>query len=234
MKFGSFNKVILLNYIVIKIENINSDFANNIKNMVDSMDYKTYYHNLKKIGINVAPLYFNLSIFGKNVQIVKMIKGMTMQQFMENQDVKVEEKVKKIKCLLLIYKKTLKDDVCIDLNMQNFIILKNNLVYIDFIPALYKSNIKKLNHISDYLKSYLDVNLAMCNLINYILRSMLYLDRNNLTKVFCDVSSIINEIFNIKVDTRKNKNCILLQDYMKGKLELEQYEKEYQKNKKFK
>ena len=232
MKTGSFNKVILLNHIVIKIENINSNFASNIKTTVDSLNYKKYYRDLKMIGINVAPLFINLNIFYKNIQIVKKVKGVTLQQFMENPNVKIKEKIKKIENLLLIYKKTLNEDVCIDLNMQNFIISKNDLVYIDFIPSIYKSKIKKLNHISNYLESYLEVNLAMCGLINYVLRSMLYLDRKRLIEVFMILISLINKTFGIEIDFRKNENCILLQDYMEGKLELKQYEKEYQKNRK--
>ena len=72
----------------------------------------------------------------------------------------------------------------------------------------------------------------MCGLINYVLRSMLYLDRKRLIEVFMTLISLINKTFGIEIDFRKNENCILLQDYMEGKLELKQYEKEYQKNRK--
>lgn len=226
---GSFNKVVIIKNKVLKVENIDSSFSKKLKEQIDSNKYKKYYKELKKAKIDVATLYLNFSIFGSNVQLEEYIRGTSLQEYIENRDINIDDKLIKMKQLIDIYKKTLTIDACLDLNMKNFIISDNRLVYIDFTPSIYKSKIKCIKNRTDYLNSYLDSELAIGNLINYFLRAVLYLDKDELKKIILELKLIIYEKLKLDLVLEKNIKCSLIIDYIEEKITKEEYEYKYQK-----
>ena len=225
---GSFNKILIIKNKVFKIEKVVDLYSHNILVNIDS-DHKKYYEDLKKIKIDVAKLYFDKKIFGKNVEVQEYIKGINLSHYMENRNIPVDEKINMLKKLLIIYKKTINEDVSLDLNMKNFIISENKLIYIDLVPAIYKSLLPKDDIEKDeYINYYLNINLAIANIINYFLRSLIYLPKYKLKKILKKVKIMIKELLDINLDMSKNKKANLINEYINGNMSYQEYEEIYQ------
>ena len=225
---GSFNKIIVIKNKVFKIENIDDLYSKNILSNF-SHNSKTYYEDLKKLGINVARLYFDKKIFGKNIEIQEYIPGESLALYMEDKKVPINDKLDYYEKLLIIYRKTLSSDVALDLNMKNFIISNGDLIYVDLVPSIYKSKLSKENVENDEYKNYyLNNNLAIANVTNYFLRSIVYLPKEELRIVLLKLKVIVKELFDFELDLSKNKKSNLFIEYICGGMEYEQYEKQYQ------
>ncbi|MGM9877091.1 MAG: hypothetical protein ACI33S_00425 [Bacilli bacterium] len=225
---GSFNKILIIKNKVFKIEKVVDSYSYNILANTDS-DHKKYYEDLKKIEIDVAKLYFDKKIFGKNVEVQEYIKGINLSHYMENKNISVEEKINMLKKLLIIYKKTINEDVSLDLNMKNFIISENKLIYIDLVPAIYKSLLPKDDIEKDeYINYYLNINLAIANIINYFLRSIIYLPKYKLKEILKKVKIMIKELLDVNLDMSKNKKANLINEYINSNMSYQEYEDIYQ------
>lgn len=225
---GSFNKIIVIKNKVFKIENVADLYSKNILLSFDC-NHKAYYDDLKKLGIDVARLYFDKKIFGKNIEIQEYISGESLASYMEKKDVSIDDKLNCYKKLLIIYKKTLSSDAALDLNMKNFIIKNGNLVYVDLVPSIYKSKLSQENIDNDEYKNYyLNKNLAIANVTNYFLRSIAYLPKEELKIILLKVKIIVKELFDFELDLSRNKKSDLFVEYIHGNMEYEQYEEQYQ------
>ena len=225
---GSFNKIIVIKNKVFKIENVDDLYSKNILSNF-SHNSKTYYEDLKKLGINVARLYFDKKIFGKNIEIQEYIPGESLALYMEDKKVPINDKLDYYEKLLIIYRKTLSSDVALDLNMKNFIISNGDLIYVDLVPSIYKSKLSKENVENDEYKNYyLNNNLAIANVTNYFLRSIVYLPKEELRIILLKLKVIVKELFDFELDLSKNKKSNLFIEYICGVMEYEQYEKQYQ------
>ena len=194
---GSFNKIIVIKNKVFKIENVDDLYSKNILSNF-SHNSKTYYEDLKKLGINVARLYFDKKIFGKNIEIQEYIPGESLALYMEDKKVPINDKLDYYEKLLIIYRKTLSSDVALDLNMKNFIISNGDLIYVDLVPSIYKSKLSKENVENDEYKNYyLNNNLAIANVTNYFLRSIVYLPKEELRIILLKLRLLL-------------KNCLTL------------------------
>ena len=225
---GSFNKILIIRNKVFKIEKVVDSYSHNVLANIDS-DHKKYYEDLKKIEIDVAKLYYDKKIFGKNVEVQEYIKGINLSHYMENKKISIEKKINMLKKLLIIYKKTINEDVSLDLNMKNFIISENKLIYIDLVPAIYKSLLPKDDIEKDeYINYYLNINLAIANIINYFLRSLIYLPKYKLKEILKKVKIMIKELLDINLDMSKNKKANLINEYIYGNMSYQEYEEIYQ------
>ena len=225
---GSFNKILIIRNKVFKIEKVVDSYSHNVLANIDS-DHKKYYEDLKKIKIDVAKLYYDKKIFGKNVEVQEYIKGINLSHYMENKKIPIEKKINMLKKLLIIYKKTINEDVSLDLNMKNFIISENKLIYIDLVPAIYKSLLPKYDIEKDeYINYYLNINLAIANIINYFLRSIIYLPKYKLKEILKKVKIMIKELLDINLDMSKNKKANLINEYIYGNMSYQEYEEIYQ------
>ena len=225
---GSINKIIILNNIVIKIECINDLYTKNIVLSLDN-NHKKYYDDLKKLKIDVAKLYYDKKIFGINFQIQEYIKGKTLASLMKDKKVLINKKIYYFKELLFIYRKTLISDISIDLNMKNFIIKDDKLIYVDLIPSIYKSKISNKNVENDEYKNYyLNTNLAICNLINYFFRSVIYLSKEELIDLLNVLKKIVFKTLKIRLDLSKNKKSNLIYEYLISNMSYKEYEYIYQ------
>ena len=225
---GSFNKILIIRNKVFKIEKVVDSYSHNVLANIDS-DHKKYYEDLKKIKIDVAKLYYDKKIFGKNVEVQEYIKGINLSHYMENKKTPIKKKINMLKKLLIIYKKTINEDVSLDLNMKNFIISENKLIYIDLVPAIYKSLLPKDDIEKDeYINYYLNINLAIANIINYFLRSIIYLPKYKLKEILKKVKIMIKELLDINLDMSKNKKANLINEYIYGNMSYQEYEEIYQ------
>lgn len=225
---GSFNKILIIRNKVFKIEKVVDSYSHNVLANIDS-DHKKYYEDLKKIKIDVAKLYYDKKIFGKNVEVQEYIKGINLSHYMENKKIPIEKKINMLKKLLIIYKKTINEDISLDLNMKNFIISENKLIYIDLVPAIYKSLLPKDDIEKDeYINYYLNINLAIANIINYFLRSIIYLPKYKLKEILKKVKIMIKELLDINLDMSKNKKANLINEYIYGNMSYQEYEEIYQ------
>ena len=225
---GSVNKILIIRNKVFKIEKVVDSYSHNVLANIDS-DHKKYYEDLKKIKIDVAKLYYDKKIFGKNVEVQESIKGINLSHYMDNKKIPIEKKIIMLKKLLIIYKKTINEDVSLDLNMKNFIISENKLIYIDLVPAIYKSLLPKDDIEKDeYINYYLNINLAIANIINYFLRSIIYLPKYKLKEILKKVKIMIKELLDINLDMSKNKKANLINEYIYGNMSYQEYEEIYQ------
>ena len=99
---GSFNKIIVIKNKVFKIENVDDLYSKNILSNF-SHNSKTYYEDLKKLGINVARLYFDKKIFGKNIEIQEYIPGESLALYMEDKKVPINYELDFYEKLLISY-----------------------------------------------------------------------------------------------------------------------------------
>lgn len=234
MKRGSFNKIYKLGNLVIKIDTEKDSFSKIVMDEMDSKKYIRYEKDLNKCGIKTSKLYF-YTTFPKTILIEKNIHGKTLQEIMNDKDVSIKDKLILIKKLLLIYKQTENSNVCIDCNLKNFILNKNDLVYIDFVPSLYKDKIIKSDNkrIEDYKKIYLSSNLQLISIMNYVLKSLIYLKKDELKEVRNQIIMYIHEIFELNafldsenVVVKKKK---LINKYIEEDMSLVEFNKEYNK-----
>lgn len=234
MKIGSFNKIYKLGNLIIKIDTDKDKFSNLIIKEMDSKKYIKYKKDLNKSGIKTSKIYFYIT-FPKTILVEQNIKGENLQDIMNNQNIKLKDKLILIKKLLLIYKKIYKENVCIDCNLKNFILNNDELVYIDFVPSLYKRKIKKVNNniLNDYKELYINSNIQLISILNYILKSLMYLPKGDLKEIKELIINYIESEFNINIFIDSNNVVIkknkLLDRYIYGDMNKEKFNLEYQK-----
>ena len=223
---GSFNKVYKIGNLIIKIDYYDEYFSN-IRSTVDTFEYKKYYKDLNDLGIKTAKLYLSIKLFNRNIQIEEFIKGISVQDFVSLK-IDLKDKLKIIKELILIYKKTINTDVKLDMNLKNFIIRDNEIIYIDFTPATYKSHIlKNYKNIDSYARTYLDTSLIMNNLISYYLRGNINLSKEELKSNLINIRQLIESVLNEKLDKNNSIRLNLIEDYIYSDESIEEYDKKY-------
>lgn len=234
MKRGSFNKIYKIGNLVIKIDSDKDKFSNLIIKEMDSKKYIKYQKDLNKCGIKTSKIYF-YTTFPKTILIEQNIEGNNLQDIMNDESIKLKDKLILIKKLLLIYKKVYKENVCIDCNLKNFILNNNELIYIDFVPSLYKDKINRVDNIvlDDYKKLYIDNSMQLISILNYILKSLIYLSKEELKLIKEEIIGYIESEFNMNIviygDNVVMKKNILLDEYINGSMNKDEYVFEYQK-----
>jgi len=232
MRNGSFNKIYKIGNMVIKINKDKNTFSKLIMKEMDNKKYKRYQKDLNKIGIKTSKIYFNICNI---IFIEKYIKGKTLQEIIEDTKISLNKKISLLKKFLKVYKRTLNTNICIDCNMQNFIINKNDIYYIDFVPSLYRNKINEVNNnfLKDYKQLYIDTKLQLLNIINYVIKSMFYLDINKLKEFKNNLINYIEKNFRITLDFNYNnitlKKFDLINKYIEGYISKEDFDKEYKK-----
>jgi len=232
MQKGSFNKIYKIGNIILKINKCEDNFSKLIMKEIDSKKYKKYQKNLNKIGIKTSKIYFNID----NLLFVeKYIKGQTLQEIIEDKKISINKKITLLKKLLKIYKRTLNTNICIDCNMKNYIVNKKEIYYIDFMPSLYRNKIINVenNILKDYKMLYIDTKLQLLSIINYVLKSMMYLDIKKLEEFRNNLINYIEKNFKIILKFNYQNITIkkyeLINKYIDGYIGKEDYYKEYKK-----
>lgn len=232
MKRGSFNKIYKIGNVVIKIDADKNPFSQIVMNEMDSKKYLRYEKDLNKCGIKTSKIYF-YTTFPKTILVEKNIRGRNLQEIMDDEKVSLKEKLTLLKKLLLIYKKTENTNVCIDCNLKNFILNNNELIYIDFVPSLYKEKIEESTSliIEDYKDLYLCTDIQLISIMNYVLKSLMYLSKEELQKMRDEITKIIVETFNSNL-VIESKNVVLkkkelINSYIEDEIDLGEFNIQY-------
>lgn len=213
MKQGTFNKILKIGNLIIKISKEHSSISSEMAKM-GSDDIKQYEQDIKMTGVNTSKVYLYLKRKKKTLIIQEYISGYTIQEFFENENIKSVEKLKIFKELILLYQKTLKNNnLCLDWNLKNFIISNGKIVYIDYVPALYKNCIEKVEseRLNQYIESYLDRQVQLAGIISYAIVPFLKEDKKSLRKIYFSMINCIEEILNIKLDSSNIPNHVYIQ-----------------------
>ena len=232
MQKGSFNIVYKIGNIILKIKKYEDNFSKLIIKNMDNKRYKKYQKDLNKIGIKTSKIYLNV---GNILFVEKYIKGNTLQQTIESESVSIAKKISLLKKFLKLYKYTLNSNICIDCNMKNFIINKNDIYYIDFVPSLYKDKIDKVNnkYLSDYKLLYLDTKLQLLSIVNYVLKSMFYLNLEELMEFRNNLIKYIEKNFKLSLkinyQNEYSRKYELINKYIDGYINQDEFYKEYKK-----
>ena len=234
MKRGSFNKIYKIGKLVLKIDTKKDKFSNLIMKEIDSKNYIKYQKDLNSNGIKTSKIYFYMR-FPVNILIEKNIKGNSLQEILEDEKINLKYKLLLVKKLLLIYKQIENNKVCIDFNFKNFILNQNELVYIDFVPSLYKSKIEKISNkdLKDYKELYTNKEIQLTSIMNYLLRALIYLSKEELIDIKTEISEYIEKNFNTQLlqqsDNVVIKKMKLLNKYIYENIDKKEYNEEYKK-----
>lgn len=235
MKQGSFNKIFKVGSLIIKISKEHSSITKEIAKM-GSEDIKKYEKDIRETGVDTSKVYLNLKMKDKILILQKYIDGLTLQDFFEKEDLSNILKLKIFKELILLYNKTkVNDNLCLDWNLKNFIIYDNKIVYIDYVPALYKDKIENIRHdrLEQYIQSYLDRKIQLAGIISYAIVPFFKEDKKELSKIFYSMITIIKEILNIDlVDIANNdhvylKKMEIINNYLNSEQEYDSFLEDY-------
>ncbi len=229
MESGTFNNIKKIGNYVVKISK-NDALANQIMNEMHSRNVYAYMKDINDVGIKTGKLYGYYNILDYNIMIQEFINGITIQDHLGN-NIPIKDRLEAFKKFLLVYKNSkYNDNLCLDWNLKNFILSKNDIYYIDFIPCLYKDKIiqSSSDNLHQYKESYLDNNIQIAGILGYaimpFINSLSIYDANNTYK---EMKDMINEKVNISINNNliNSKNHVYfykifqIENYLKGNIE---------------
>ena len=226
---GSFINCKIIGNKIIKISKEEDDYSKLIKKEIDSKNYLKYQSDLKKNNVDVANLYLSIEIFNKLIQVEEYIKGENLNNYFININNLIIDKLTLMKKMIDLYKRLLNSDVTVDFNFNNFIIHDDRLIYIDFIPSIYKSNIIYNGVIDEYKRIVLDKNYCLLNMISYLLKAMLSLSKEELADVLNKVLVMIDNL-NININlSSDHQRFNLFNEYLNSDMNLVDFYNIYDK-----
>ena len=226
---GSFINCKIIGNKIIKISKEEDDYSKLIKKEIDSKNYLKYQSDLKKNNVDVANLYLSIEIFNKLIQVEEYIKGENLNNYFININNLIIDKLTLMKKMLELYKRLLNSDVTVDFNFNNFIIHDDRIIYIDFIPSIYKSNIIYNGVIDEYKRIVLDKNYCLLNMISYLLKAMLSLSKEELADVLNKVLVMIDNL-NININlSSDHQRFNLFNEYLNSDMNLVDFYNIYDK-----
>lgn len=197
---------------------------------------KKYEQDINSIGIKTSKIYFYLKSKNKSLILQEFINGYTLQEYFESPDVSNTDKLKMFRELIVLYGKTLQDDnLCLDWNLKNFIISKGNIVYIDYVPALYKDRIEKIksDRLEQYKASYLDRQVQLAGIISYAIVPFFNDDKQSLKEIYQAMIDCVSSILNIdfsQVNLSEHvyiKKMKIISDYINGNQSRDSFIEQY-------
>lgn len=216
MKQGTFNKIFRVGNLIVKISKEHSSISREIAKM-GSGDVKGYEEDIRTVGINTSKVYMYSMLGDRTFILQRYIDGCTLQEFFENKDVSNLEKLKAFKELILLYKKSLKNDnLCLDWNLKNFIVSKGSIYYIDYVPALYKDRIMSTNseRLTQYKESYLDRQVQLAGIVSYAIVPFFSEEKESMNLAFKTMVNCIRCVLGVDFDSVNNKDNVYIQKMM--------------------
>ena len=214
---------------IIKISKEEDEYSKLIRKEIDSKNYIKYQKDLKNNNVDVANLYLSVKVLNKIIQVEEYINGINLNDYFIDKNNLIIDKLSLMNKMLELYKKLLNTDVAVDFNYNNFIYHDNRLTYIDFVPAIYKSNIVYNGIVDEYKKVILDNNYKLLNMICYLLKAMLYLSKEELNDVLRKVLIMIDNLnLNINLNSDNYRFNSLI-DYINSDMKLEDFYQKYDK-----
>lgn len=200
---GSFLDCKIIGNKIIKVSKEEDEYSRLIKEEIDDGKYLKYQKDLKDNDVDVANLYLSIRVFNKLIQIEEYIKGENLNDYFIDKNNLIVDKLSLMKRMLELYKRLLNTDVAVDFNYNNYIVHDDQITYIDFVPTLYKSNIKYNGVVDEYKKIIKDNNYKLLNMISYLLKAMLYLPKEELNNILRNTLIMIDNL-NLDINLLSN------------------------------
>lgn len=222
MKKGTFNKVIRFGNIILKLSTEHTSIANEMLKL-DAKNIKKYEQDIRNVGINTSKVYFSCYLNEKNIILQQFIDGKTVQEYLDCEEISSKDKLILFKKIVEMYKLSLSNEnLCLDWNLNNFIIQNNEIYYVDYVPALYKDKIKSVN--SDMLRQYqlslIDKQIQLAGIVTYAIVPFFDMVKNDLSEIYYSMKKIIETILNVNMRYETNaehvylKKLKILEDYL--------------------
>lgn len=234
MKKGTFNKIIKIGNIVLKFSTPHSSIAKEMLNL-DSKNIKKYEADIKNVGIKTSKVYFYSSFQDKDLIIQEYIDGLTIQEYLDSDEFSPLDKLKVFKKIVEMYKMSLSDEnLCLDWNLNNFILKNDDIYYIDYVPAFYKDQIKSVNseRLKQYQQSLIDTKIQMAGIISYAIVSFFDEEKQELKRVYEEMKKFSCEILKIDFSDVGSshvyiKKLLILEDYLNSVIGKNQFLYDY-------
>lgn len=235
MKQGTFNKIFRIGNFIVKLSKEHSSVSKEIS-MMGSDDIKKYESDIKATGVSTSKVYLHLKSKNKSLILQEYIDGYTLQEFFESVEISNVDKLKMFRELIVLYRKTLKNDnLCLDWNLKNFIISNGEIFYIDYVPALYKDHIEQVTseRLEQYKASYLDKQVQLAGIISYAIVPFFDEDKLLLNDVYNSMISCIEEILGIRFQNLSLPNHVyikklaIISEYLSSCQSYEEFIKQY-------
>ena len=222
MRKGTFNKIIRFGNIILKLSTEHTSIANEMLKL-DAKDIKKYEQDIKNVGINTSKVYFSWYLNEKNIILQQFIDGKTVQEYLDCEEISSKDKLILFKRIVEMYKLSLSNEnLCLDWNLNNFIIQNNEIYYVDYVPALYKDKIKSVN--SDMLRQYqlslIDKQIQLSGIITYAIVPFFDMPKKELFEIYYSMKKIIATILKVEMNYKTNtehvyiKKLMILEDYL--------------------
>lgn len=225
MKFGTFNRVFKIGNIVIKLSRDKQELISLLK-LSSLKKIKKYEKSINLMdNIETGKIYLTFRFFNIICIIQNYIEGLTIEEFLLSDGVKLEDKIMIINKFLRLYFANCQSHVIIDWNMKNFIINKENLILIDLYPILYREDLKQItdSRLKPYIEVLLDFKEQCIAIITYILIYLINYDIDKVIEIYALISNNVMEKlkFNIDKYITENKSLYcsklkLIIDYLNG------------------
>lgn len=215
MNNGTYTNITLLNGLVHKKIMPNSIAEKKILELIGKDNITPYINRIKGIVKLPNLCYYN----DENEEIVQdFIDLPNIDEYLSKVDIFNDNVVKIFENLTKIYSNVKKcKDVTIDFNLLNFLVGKDELIYVDVVPPLFKNDIKKINkkEFESQKQLFLNYELQLKSMICYFLQpfiikneskqnlKLLYLKLKDILKtcgVADDLSKKFNHIFSYRFE----------------------------------
>lgn len=234
MRKGTFNKIIRVGNIVFKLSLEHSSVAKEMLKL-HSKNIKQYEGDIRDVGIKTSKVYFAYSIDDKNLIVQEFINGMTIQEYFDSDNVSSSDKLKVFKKVVEMYKLSLSNEnLCLDWNLNNFVLNNNDIYYVDYVPALYKDKIQSINsnRLKQYQLSLLDKKIQMAGIISYAIMPFFNESKDNLYSIYNMMKQIIGEMLQVHFDRDDIEHVYLqklslLEKYLTSDMEKDDFLNEY-------
>ena len=222
MKKGTFNKIIRFGNVILKLSTEHNSIANEMLKL-DAKDIKKYEKDIRNVGINTSKVYLSWYLNEKNIILQQFIDGKTVQEYLDCEEISPKDKLILFKRIVEMYKLSLSNEnLCLDWNLNNFIIQHNEVYYVDYVPALYKDKIKSVD--SDMLRQYqlslIDKQIQLSGIVTYAIVPFFDMSKEKLSEVYYSMKKTIETILNVDMNYKTNadhvyiKKLLVLEDYL--------------------
>lgn len=229
MKKGSYSSVEKYGFFVIKkikpITKIEETIYRNLNCYGKTV--LRYVKDIRGVGIKCADIYYA----SNQTVIEEYIKGDTIDKYI-NSDIDKNKKIDIIKRVLDMFKLSLvNDNLRIDWNLKNFIISKNSIILIDFIPCIYvdKLNTIKSGITRDLYELYKNLDIQLMGIIGYSIFPFLEYEKKEFEQIYKDIYNYADKIY--KIDKSKKHifvdRILLIDEYLTSDMSREDFVNKY-------
>lgn len=119
----------------------------------------------------------------------------------------------------------------IDWNLNNFILNKDEIFLIDYIPSLYMSNLSSINTDTtrDLFVLYSNLDIQLAGIIGYSMFPFLGYEKNKLKEIYKDIFKYADKIY--KIDKKKKHvfmdRIILIDKYLSSNMTRDEFVDKY-------